>query len=366
MHVLITADTVGGVWTYTQELVTGLLSRGHRVTLVSFGKLPTSEQTRWTESLNNFDYRPTDYRLEWMEVAERDIEESKQFLQMLIREVQPDLLHFSQYCYGDLSTNVPKIVVAHSDVISWWVSVHGCLPEDSAWVRRYRQIVQKGLAGADVVVAPSRWMLDAVGQYHHLPCCGLVIPNGRSPELFSPFVEKKDFAVTAGRVWDEGKNIALLLEQRLPVPIYIVGSQESPERSLPAERQSASGDVHFLGNVSQKEIRELLGRAAIYIAPSSYEPFGLAPLEAALSGCVLVVNDIPVFRELWGDCALFFRKNDAADLARVLSRLCNEPALIPQMAKAAYQAACRQFSAERMINDYENLYQRICSEVKVA
>ena len=42
MHVLITADTVGGVWTYTRELACGLLHRGHRVTLVSFGRIPSA------------------------------------------------------------------------------------------------------------------------------------------------------------------------------------------------------------------------------------------------------------------------------------------------------------------------------------
>ena len=47
MHVLITADTVGGVWTYTQELVSGLVQRDVRVTLVSFGRMPSPEQTEW-------------------------------------------------------------------------------------------------------------------------------------------------------------------------------------------------------------------------------------------------------------------------------------------------------------------------------
>jgi glycogen synthase len=77
MHVLITSDTVGGVWTYTQELVSGLAGAGHRITLVSFGKLPATHQAEWLKALPGIDYRPTEYRLEWMEVAERDIEESK-------------------------------------------------------------------------------------------------------------------------------------------------------------------------------------------------------------------------------------------------------------------------------------------------
>ena len=98
MHVLITSDTVGGVWTYTRELVTGLALHGHSVTLVSFGKLPSPDQTLWLRQLESVDYRPTEYRLEWMEVAEHDIEESRRYLKLLIREVQPDVLHFSQYC----------------------------------------------------------------------------------------------------------------------------------------------------------------------------------------------------------------------------------------------------------------------------
>src|SRR5690349_11347258 len=130
MRILITSDTVGGVWTYTQELVNGLVSNGHQVTLVSFGKVPLPHQTEWMQGLAGLDYRPTEYALEWMQTAARDIEESKRYLEMLIEEVKPDLLHFSQYCYGDIEIGIPKIVVAHSDVLSWWNSVHGCDPPD--------------------------------------------------------------------------------------------------------------------------------------------------------------------------------------------------------------------------------------------
>ena len=40
MHVLVTADSLSGSWTYARELVTGLVTRGIRVTLVSFGEIP--------------------------------------------------------------------------------------------------------------------------------------------------------------------------------------------------------------------------------------------------------------------------------------------------------------------------------------
>src|SRR5438034_9402303 len=62
MHVLMTADTVGGVWTYTQELVSGLIQQGIRVTLVSLGKLTSKAQNDRIDALPDLDYLSSTYR----------------------------------------------------------------------------------------------------------------------------------------------------------------------------------------------------------------------------------------------------------------------------------------------------------------
>src|SRR5207244_8196513 len=85
------------------------------VSLVSLGALPTPEQTAWMEGLPSLNYLPTNFRLEWMQNSEQDVEESHEYLEGLIREVRPDLLHFNQYCYGTISPELPRMVVAHSD-----------------------------------------------------------------------------------------------------------------------------------------------------------------------------------------------------------------------------------------------------------
>ena len=74
VHVLVTTDTLSGVWTYTQELVTGLVSRGVRVTLVSLGDIPLPQQTSWMDDLQGLEYRPTAFRLDWMQEAEQDLQ----------------------------------------------------------------------------------------------------------------------------------------------------------------------------------------------------------------------------------------------------------------------------------------------------
>src|SRR6202521_3684891 len=99
VHVLVTSDTLSGTWTYTRELVTGLVSRGIRVTLVSFGEIPLPQETAWMDRLHRLQYRPTAFRLDWMEQGEQDLKDSAAYLTSLVNELKPDLLHFNQMCY---------------------------------------------------------------------------------------------------------------------------------------------------------------------------------------------------------------------------------------------------------------------------
>jgi hypothetical protein len=123
VHVLVTADTLSGTWTYTRELVSGLVSRGLRVTLVSFGEIPLPQQTLWMDNLHGLEYRPTAFRLDWMEEGQQDLKDSSDYLTALVKELKPDVLHLNQLCYGDLRVPVPRVVVAHGDLITWWRAV---------------------------------------------------------------------------------------------------------------------------------------------------------------------------------------------------------------------------------------------------
>lgn len=358
MHILMTTDAVGGVWTYTQELVTGLVHRGHRVTLVSFGKFPSAEQIAWMKPLAGLEYQPTAFRLEWMRDSEPDLQMSAVYLEALAESIQPDLLHLNQYAYGTLASDVPRLVVAHSDVMSWWVSVHDEEPPESAWIAWYRSVVSEGLQHADVVVAPSRFMLDALRKYYVDPACGEVIYNGRTPAFFDPDSQKANFVLSVGRLWDQAKQVSLLTESEHPVPVWIVGDREHPDKTANVCARAAvlPPGVKSCGRQSPEGLRALYASAGVYAATSCYEPFGLAPLEAALSRCALIANDVPSFHELWGDAACYFRRNDSASLAEAIRTMAANPALRREYADRAHERAREMFDAGRMVEGYERLY----------
>lgn len=357
MHILVTADTLGGVWTYARELVTGLVRRGVRVTLVSFGDIPTEAQTRWIESLRGVDYRPTAFKLEWMQNSEGDMEASSEYLQALVEETHPDLLHLNQYYYGALDCEIPKLVVAHSDVVSWWWAVHQQKPVESAWMRWYRASVAQGLAGATVVAAPSHWMLEQI-QIHYGPLHrSSVIHNGRTPALFNPHQTKEDMVVTVGRLWDGGKNAGLLLREEMPLPIQIIGADRHPDLHTDAfSMEQIRPNVHLTPQQDEQQLSSVFARSGIYAATSRYEPFGLAPLEAALSRCAIVASDIPSFREIWDGAAIFFRNNDVQDVRVTLERLAADPGLRRRHANLCYDRARRNFTSARMVDAYLDLY----------
>ncbi len=85
----------------------------------------------------------------------------------------------------------------------------------------------------------------------------------------------------------------------------------------------------------------------------------MTALEAALSRCAIIANDIPPFREIWGDSALYFRANDATSLAKVIRRLNDQPDLCRAYANRAYHLARNYFNAKRMIDEYLALYQKV-------
>jgi glycosyltransferase involved in cell wall biosynthesis len=314
-----------------------------------------------------FTYFPTAFRLEWMQEAPADMEASAEYLRGVIRDCRPDLLHLNQFYYGSLESAVPRVVVVHSDVVSWWMSVYEQEPPSSSWLSWYRESVSRGLAQATQVVAPSHWMLEQIERHYGKPACGCVIHNGRTPALFNPHLSKEDKILTVGRRWDAGKNAGLLLSQEMPAPVIIVGSDRHPEgRSDGWEDQVAAPNIQLHPHQDERQVVQLLGRAAIYAATSRYEPFGLAPLEAAFSRCAIVASDIPSFRELWQGAALFFRNNDAADLRRVLGTLVRNPALCSSYGNLAYARARRLYTADRMVENYMILYQALAPRAMAA
>jgi glycogen(starch) synthase len=348
--VLMTADSVGGVWTYALQLVAELCKSDIEVTLVVMGGKPSPDQAREAAGLPNLSLIGTDFRLEWMQDPEADLQLAGELLLELEAEQRPDIVHLNGFAHASLPFAAPVLVVAHSDVSSWWEACRDT-PLPTAWAD-YEARLAAGIAAADMVVAPTESYLRALISHHGAPRAHRVIPNGRDPAAFAS-MPKRAMALAAGRLWDDAKNIATLCKaaEGLSWPVLIAGDTISPEGGV----ISTPANVVCLGRLAPQDVSARMAESALFVAPARYEPFGLAILEAALSGCALVLGDIPTLREIWGDAALFVDPDNAEGLRDTIEALLFDTERSAALGQRARSRA-RRYGAAAMADRYIEAY----------
>jgi len=334
LTILMTADTVGGVWSYAMNLCAALAPHGVSVHLLTLGRKPDEQQWEQAKGLPNVTVHASDFKLEWMENPWKDVFLAREWIQSIYERVRPDLLHFNNFICPHPNWKCPVLTVFHSCVLSWWQSVK----KENAPVSWdcYRDLVRSALEGSDTVVFPTHAILEkAKSIYSSIPNPA-VIYNGASINLVN--TAKHGFILSAGRLWDEAKNSRMLCDvaDDLQWPVVLAGASNEPGISEPAH-----ANVTLLGHLPANEIKSYMAQSSIFTMPAKYEPFGLAILEAAASGCALALGDIPTLRELWGDAAVYFDPFCDDDLRATLNYLTQDNALREEMAARATKRATR-------------------------
>jgi glycosyltransferase involved in cell wall biosynthesis len=352
MRVLMTVDAVGGVWGYALELAAGLAARGVEVELAAMGPAPAKDQLLELSRSGAAGFRHGNFALEWEDDPWPQVERAGEWLLQTAAELAPDVVHLNGYVHGALPWDAPVLVAGHSCVLSWHAAVRGRLPGCEA--DAYREAVGRGIRAAAALVAPTSAMLGELERLYGRRHDNLVIPNGRDAAAFRPRA-KEPFVAGSGRLWDEAKNLAALdcAAASLPWPVLLAG--DCGGRSCRAARP--------LGRLATAELAALLGRASVFAAPARYEPFGMAALEAALSGCALVLGDIASLREVWGDAAAFVPPDDADVLAHELRRLIAHPRVLREAGIRARAHALR-YDRSAMSRSYHGLYAELAGSAE--
>jgi glycosyltransferase involved in cell wall biosynthesis len=350
LKILMTADTIGGVWTYAIDLCAALEKYPVEIHLVTFGSYLTKHQQDKVKELGNVVIYESGYKLEWMDEPWDEIEKACLWVKDIFDDINPDLIHFNNYGQAHKDWKVPTIVVAHSCVLSWWRAVKNeeAPPE---W-ERYRNVVSQALMKADIVVSPTWSFLAELENIYGSFIHKKVIQNGRKYPKFT-HGKKENIVLSAGRVWDEAKNISSLIKMSgfLDWPVFIAGEKNHPVTNKIIRTEN----IHYLGHLSDNELYEWMQKASIYALPAHYEPFGLSILEAAHAGCALVLGNIGTLRELWDGSALFVDNNKPDEVAAALDKLIHDDILRTKYASKAKERSY-QYGLENMGQQYYRTY----------
>jgi glycosyltransferase involved in cell wall biosynthesis len=357
-RVLMSADAVGGVWQYALELARGLSTHGVETVLAVLGPKPGDGAMREAHAIRGLRLIHTGLPLDWTARSEREVLGAAFEVARLADRFGVDVVHLNAPALAACDYAAPVVAVAHSCVATWWQAVRGgVLPADFAWRAR---LTAKGLAVASAVIAPTGSFANAIADVYGAPYPITVVRNGRSAASSRNVVRRRRCVFTAGRLWDDGKNIALLdrAAAQIDAPVFAAGETNGPNGAA-----ARFENLHSLGRIAMAELISWYETTGVFVSPSRYEPFGLSVLEAAQTGAPLVLADISTFRELWDGAALFFDKDDADALAHAVRSVLDAPDRAAELGARARSRAER-YGADAMVAGTLTVYRSLLLQAR--
>lgn len=281
---------------------------------------------------------------------------------------QLDLLHVPHF-------NVPlgyrgKLVVTIHDLL--WHEQRGAavttLSPLMYWLKYafYHVIVRHAVTTAQTIFVPANTIKETVSKYYPLVATKISVTyEGIDQSFLTKQTPPKQKArdeyqlVYTGSLYPH-KNIKVvlqLLQQQPDVTLTIVGSRSVFRTQVEEEcREMAISDqVHFAGYLPDKQLRELYLHADALVQPSLSEGFGLTGLEALATGLPAIVSDIPIFREIYQDSAIYFNPRDPQSVYDALLEAVKQRDTILDRSQALLKRYCWRSMTNTMLATYQKI-----------
>ncbi|MCI1857418.1 MAG: glycosyltransferase family 4 protein [Sporolactobacillus sp.] len=109
------------------------------------------------------------------------------------------------------------------------------------------------------------------------------------------------------------------------IDVVIVGGKNN--KIYGASQISGQKNVHYLGYVSDTQLKALYQHAFCFVYPSFYEGFGIPPVEAMTVGCPVIVSNTSSLPEICGNAALYCDPHNPADITDKIKLLMRDKVL---------------------------------------
>lgn len=223
-----------------------------------------------------------------------------------------------------------KIITIHD--LGLWV--------EKTWYSWYYRSLYKFLTPLSVATSPKVLTVSNFSKNEIVRVLGVkqerivvvynAIPSTFIQDSFGETVERHKKYILAVSSIDPRKNFVRMITafkrmNKEGVELYIIGGKNAIFGATEVENET--DNIHWLGRVSDEELKKYYQNAYAFIYPSLYEGFGIPVLEAMSMGCPVIASDIPVLHEVCGDAALYTNPYDTVDMANKMAELCEKPDL---------------------------------------
>ncbi|MFH1839380.1 MAG: glycosyltransferase [Patescibacteria group bacterium] len=170
--------------------------------------------------------------------------------------------------------------------------------------------------------------------------------------------------ISVGRLFEQKDHETLLralakVEKPWSLRIVGTGPLEKFLRDL-VEELKIDSKVEWLG--FRDDVPKLLFESDVFCFPSRWEGLGLAAIEAAAAGLPIIATDLPALKEVFNKGEVRFVKSGEVDRwAKAISEVLDNPSFALRTAAKTQERIKKQFSIDRMVGEYVELYKRLLS-----
>jgi len=334
MRIGIDARFIGpqgtGLGVYTQNLVENLQKIDKKNDYFIFLK-----QDNWSYlKLTSFNFTKVLADIPWYSLAEQTK------MSALLKSKNLNLVHFPHF-------NVPilyrkKFVVTIHDLIHKH-SPHTITSTKNSLIFRlkrfgFNKVLNHALNNSSKIIAPSNYVKEDIMKSFKIdPQKISVTHEAAEVEYFasnrSTINDKRLTILYVGNAYPH-KNLEKLLEaiaflknnfkfQISNFKLLIVCPRDVFSKRLEhlIKEKNLQNRVDLLGYKKAKDLASLFRKSSAYVCPSLWEGFGIPGLNAMASQIPLICSNIPTFKEIYGDAAIYFNPNDPVDIAQKIKHV---------------------------------------------
>ena len=369
MYIALDARTVTmhfpGIGRYTVNLakaISPLLEKDERLALLC----NSDQASHWNlAALRNEQVQVVDASVSPFSLGQQWV------LYRLLRRLRADVYHSSYYVMPYLP-GVPT-------VLTFYDLIPILFPEYSTAQARllFRLATFLALRTASRVIVISRATCrDLLAAYQLSPEKLIVVPLAADPNFrpVSPseveqvrhkYALPKDYVLYLGSNKPH-KNLVRLIEAFSRVThhasravLAIAGAWDTryPQSRQRVEALGLGDAVHFVGSVTESDLRALYTGAVAFVFPSLYEGFGLPILEAMACGTPVACSNTSSLPEVAGDAALYFDPTNIESIAHTLDRMLADAELRADLRERGL-ARASDFSWERTAQETLKVYRK--------
>jgi len=275
-----------------------------------------------------------------------------------------DIFHFTNYYIPTRKPRRASYVVTIHDLAAW--RLPGAF--GTGYLGFIRPIVRRAVSFSDRIITVSQTVKNEISDTFGIGDGRISVCYNAVRPIFRPVsgLKKKRYILFVGIIAPQ-KNLVVLAKAfgRLvrelnykDLMLVIVGKSWTDSKALESalREESVAEKVVLKGYVGDDEMVRLYNQAQFLVMPSLYEGFGIPIIEAMACGTLVIASDIPVFREVAGDAALFYGPaEDDIMLTEAMDKLLSSISLRQQLISKASEWV-RRYSLDNVARDHLQVY----------